>query len=277
MNGPKIRRAQRGISLVELMVALAIGSFLILGITQIYIDNRRNYSFQQQQASNQENQRFLVTLTENYLNKAGFRRTPAQPLDNAFAAVAATSDCDDFKMDAPVTRAKGTGGVVGVCLRYYPLVQGELDCTGNATPNFADSDKAYSDKGDPVIMVLRYKPDSTELNGTLECKVGSTTAELVTGIADFRLNVGVGKTQDREVSTFVKSADYNGADYIMQVSFSALMASGNSQRPAGSDSIALTTWSNDASSTENSRITSRDKGQLFQIASSNVALRNVMP
>lgn len=45
---------QAGLSLVELMVALAISSVLILGITQIYIDNKRSYSFQQNQAENQE-------------------------------------------------------------------------------------------------------------------------------------------------------------------------------------------------------------------------------
>jgi type IV pilus assembly protein PilW len=277
MNSLRTRRDQRGISLVELMVALAIGCFLILGITQIYIDNRRNYNFQQQQAGNQENQRFLVTLVESYLNKTGFRRTPAQALEAAFASQPADDDCDAFKVDSPITRAKNDDGVIGVCLRYFPLVQGELDCTGNATPNFAGSDEAYSETGAPVVMVLRYKPDDSGLNGKLECKVGDTAAELVTGIADFRMAFGVGNTLDREVSSVVKSGDYNGTGYIMQVRFSALMASSNNQRPAGADSVALTAWTKDASTAESTRINGRDKGQIFQIASSNVALRNVMP
>ncbi|MEN1592952.1 prepilin-type N-terminal cleavage/methylation domain-containing protein, partial [Pseudomonas aeruginosa] len=40
-------KMQKGLSMVELLVALAISSFLILGISQIYIDNKRNYLFQQ--------------------------------------------------------------------------------------------------------------------------------------------------------------------------------------------------------------------------------------
>ncbi len=36
-------RRQSGLSMIELPVALAISSFLILGITQIYLDNKRNY------------------------------------------------------------------------------------------------------------------------------------------------------------------------------------------------------------------------------------------
>ena len=39
------RFRQRGLSMIELLVALAISSFLILGITQVYIDNKRNYMF----------------------------------------------------------------------------------------------------------------------------------------------------------------------------------------------------------------------------------------
>ena len=65
MNSPNRRSdysGQAGLSLIELLIALAISSFLILGITQIYIDNKRSYNFQQSQAGNQENHRFLVMM-----------------------------------------------------------------------------------------------------------------------------------------------------------------------------------------------------------------------
>ena len=57
-----INSKEHGLSMIELLIALAISSFLILGITQIYIDNKRNYLFQQTQAANQENLRFLDLL-----------------------------------------------------------------------------------------------------------------------------------------------------------------------------------------------------------------------
>ncbi len=71
-----INSKEHGLSMIELLIALAISSFLILGITQIYIDNKRNYLFQQTQAANQENLRFLDLLLSQYINKAGFRRSP---------------------------------------------------------------------------------------------------------------------------------------------------------------------------------------------------------
>ena len=59
-------KMQKGLSMVELLVALAISSFLILGISQIYIDNKRNYLFQQGQAGNQENSRFVLMLLQQH-------------------------------------------------------------------------------------------------------------------------------------------------------------------------------------------------------------------
>ena len=77
-------KQQLGLSMVELLIALAISSFLILGITQIYIDNKRNYLFQQTQAGNVENQRFLDLLMDNLLNKAAYRRGPKQKTEDIF-------------------------------------------------------------------------------------------------------------------------------------------------------------------------------------------------
>ena len=35
-------KRQFGLSMIELLIALAISSFLILVITQVYLDNKRN-------------------------------------------------------------------------------------------------------------------------------------------------------------------------------------------------------------------------------------------
>ena len=52
---PGMKRHQRGITLVELMVALAIGSFLIIGAVQIYNQSR------QAAASQSRDARWLAT------------------------------------------------------------------------------------------------------------------------------------------------------------------------------------------------------------------------
>ena len=55
---------QSGISLIELMIAMALGLFLILGATQIYIDNKKSYAFQQSQSENQEGSRYSLLFLQ---------------------------------------------------------------------------------------------------------------------------------------------------------------------------------------------------------------------
>ena len=270
-----IANRQSGLSLIELMIALAISSFLILGITQVYIDNKRNYIFQQNQAGNQENSRFVVMLLDSYFNKAGYRRAPYQSQEFAFKSIPASADCEEFGLESAITKAKGG---TGICIRYQPLVSQELDCTGNTTPAFNDS-MVFSETSNPIVMVLRYKADTKAngLNGTLECKVGNQSAELLTGIADFRMEFSVGKNLDKNITSIIASDDWTSATgSILQVRYSALIASSPNQR-SSDDSAALEAWKKDASDTSKDRLTAADNRHLYQLASSAVSMRNLMP
>lgn len=263
---------QTGLSVVELMIALAISSFLILGITQAYIDNKRNYVYQQSQASNQENSRFLVTLIDSYLNKTGYRRAPYHLQEEAYKKIPESAECEEFPKSSAITKAKSG---VGICIRYQPLVSGELDCTGNATPAFNDN-KPYSTADNAIVMTLRYKP-AADLNGVLECKVGNVSAELLNGIADFRMEFAVGNSLDKKIDAVMSSSDWTvNSGNILQVRYSALMSSGMNQR-SSDDSIALDIWKKDATAAEKTRLSSADKRYLYQLASSSVAMRNLMP
>lgn len=124
-------KMQKGLSMVELLVALAISSFLILGISQIYIDNKRNYLFQQGQAGNQENSRFVLMLLQQQLDKTGYRRLHDDNMENAFKS-ATFNGCRAFVAGETIAAATALkAGEYGVCLRYQPAYKGEHDCLGN--------------------------------------------------------------------------------------------------------------------------------------------------
>ena len=89
-------KSQNGLSIIELLVALAISTILILGVTQVFLENKRTQAFQQQQNNNQENARFAEIILDEYLGKAGYRRAPDDVLENAFPAAAAASGCSAF-------------------------------------------------------------------------------------------------------------------------------------------------------------------------------------
>ena len=63
-------RRQRGITLVELMVALAIGSFLIIGAVQIYSQSRQAFTINESIARVQETAQFALDTIEADLRMA---------------------------------------------------------------------------------------------------------------------------------------------------------------------------------------------------------------
>ena len=56
--------SMRGLSLVELMVAMTISFVLIFGATQVYVDSRNAYNVNEVVARLQENARYAMSVIE---------------------------------------------------------------------------------------------------------------------------------------------------------------------------------------------------------------------
>ena len=67
----KSLKLQRGMSLVELLVALAIGAFLIIGAVTVQSQTRKTSSVNEQQARLQETARFVLSVIEPDVQLAG--------------------------------------------------------------------------------------------------------------------------------------------------------------------------------------------------------------
>jgi type IV pilus assembly protein PilW len=65
-------KISRGLTLVELMVALAVFSVLMLGLGTVFQTNRRNYNSQEAFARLQENARFALSVLTQEVREAGF-------------------------------------------------------------------------------------------------------------------------------------------------------------------------------------------------------------
>ncbi len=276
-------KQQMGLSMIELLIALAISSFLILGITQIFIDNKRNYIFQQTQASNLENGRFAELMLNDYLDKAGYRRAPSQLLETAFPQRAADSDCLEFTAGSAVTGLKTN---TGFCIRYQPKTNEELDCQGEASGTF-DASKAFSEPptSSMIVLAIKYVPGANNRlqDGSLLCKsLNATTpqyVELIKGVADLRLDFGVGKTDvlEKGVNTYIQQSSWTVNNGIIRsVRYAMLLASRENQRDSA-DSKILTDWLASSTAAEKTVINANDKKRIYQVAGSTQTLRNLMP
>lgn len=284
------RHIQAGLSLVELMVALAISSFLILGVTQIYIDNKRSYSFQQNQTENLEGSRYALLMLQQELTKAGYRRRPDEQLSAAFPAAGDLAGCGAFSAGETVKRIAANS----LCIRYQPRDHLERNCLGELPATASTLEPGpYTSSTEIVIERLYFEKDTDSEAGTLKCtRVHTTpsgttlsgrtaqTGELVSGLVDLRYELGVGSAADpRNIS------QYTTADTtlpILAVRYTALLrSSGIRLRESVDVSDALENWQTltglEDSDAVVAAIKADDNGQIYQISQSNVMLRNLMP
>lgn len=281
----KSSQRQNGLSMIELLISLAISSFLILGITQVYIDNKRNQVFQLNQMSNLEGSRFAALVIDQYLGKAGYRRNPAALIETSFPSRPAGGDCLEFKLGHTATGLDPDVGD-GFCIRYQPQVSGELDCQGSSSGvNYTEAFPGDLSSADQVILAFKYESGgNTDLEkGRLLCKNLNATApqysELLSGIADIRLEFGVGNNDalDKEVSTFISQKDWTAdSGAIRSIRYNLLLSSRAKMRDSD-DSLVLDKWLEGAPEASKARLQSADNRRIYQIASSTQNLRNLMP
>ena len=97
-----MRRRARGFSLVELLLALAMGLVLVLGGSQVVIDSRATHASQQAAMSLQDDARFVLGKIIQDIRQAGmFGCLATGFIENAPPA-----------FDRPVSWSGGAGGLV---------------------------------------------------------------------------------------------------------------------------------------------------------------------
>ncbi|MEH6593736.1 MAG: PilW family protein [Halioglobus sp.] len=80
---------QRGFSLVELMVSILLAVVMSLGFVKLYLESKRNYVAEEDQARLQENGRFALNILKRELMHAGFYAGSY----GAVAPVGVSQDC----------------------------------------------------------------------------------------------------------------------------------------------------------------------------------------
>lgn len=71
------RRRQRGLTLIEMMVSIALGLLILAAILQLFTASRQTYRLQQNVARMQENARIAVEVLQRSVRDAGFEPPPA--------------------------------------------------------------------------------------------------------------------------------------------------------------------------------------------------------
>lgn len=263
MNNPALRSRQRGLSLIELMVAMLIGLFLILGVTQIFISNQRTYLFQQGQLGNQENGRFTLALLSQELLKAGYRSDPKSDM----TADTSLTNCN-LAAGAGVAAVSATS----LCIQYQATSKADVTCQGAV---LSDTNKTaiatpYGQVNPKIVERIDF--DST--TNSITCTTSAGTQQLVTGVRDLRFEYGAGSGNDTKTITAYSTAP---TGTIAAVRYSLLMQSPGSSSIRDNTSIASTAlndWNSRYATTYGTA--AADNTSIYQIVQGTIMIRNQM-
>ncbi|MFC5473525.1 PilW family protein [Paraherbaspirillum soli] len=169
-----MRTKQHGIGLIELMVAMTISLFLMIGLGSAYFGMRQNSISRSGLSQLQDQQRTAMTLIAGAVQQAGFFPTP---LTNTNATVFLASQSPFTVAGTPVT---GTASSFSV--RYVTAAAAPLPTCAGLSSGAATYVDTYS--------------VSTDGSNTLNCAetvngVAATTQSLVGGVASMQVLFGV--------------------------------------------------------------------------------------
>ena len=165
-----------GFSVIELMVALAITAFLLIGLVQIFSSVRASYDLQEGLSRLQENARFANSFMNDQLREVGY--FPFAEHENGDINIGFLFP-SVLRGDVPppliVDPVDGTIDGVGTASdRLAVNIFDERDCSGNLNPLTSTGNPAVGHKQ----IVFSHDADNNELQFT--CRFTLTPAVAVT-------------------------------------------------------------------------------------------------
>jgi len=192
------RRRQRGLSLVELMVAVAIGLFMLSGFAASFVGVKRSFVAQGRLAALQDDERLALGLLVATVQAAGYHPDPFnQPAPLALPA--ADTPSGRFAPGQGLVGTGAAGAATSLTTRYV-VAPGETlaDCAGRR-----------NETGAPQLVVNTY---TVGADNTLRCSVdgGATSIALVSQVQSLTVLYGAA-VDDRHVDRYLSADEVTAA------------------------------------------------------------------
>lgn len=232
-----IPRFQFGLTLIEIMVALLLGAFLLAGVVQIFISNKQTYRVQQSLSRLQENGRFALDYLNRYIRQTGY-------VDRS-SGISANPACGSILIGLTCMDARAhtfPGSIPSKCAGNTPFIWGGAGSANgpdrigfrfqndnrNPGDNMSDCLGANPVRaGTPIFtneLFIGINGSTGEPN--LTCRAGANTFGVIDGVENMRIlygervgnnihyvpmaNVGnINNIQSMRVSLLLRTSDDN--------------------------------------------------------------------
>jgi type IV pilus assembly protein PilW len=179
---------QQGLSLVELMVAITIALFIVLGLSLVYVNMKSAFNSQDQMAQIQDAERLAVTMLTTTVQSAAYFPNPVANTRAVALPASATANTDGTTFAAGQgitgTGAQGSSGSHTLDVRFVTANgDGLMNCQGQTNTS-----------GSNQISINSFSVDA---NNELQCAVnGGTPVVLVNNVAKMTVLYGVDVNAD---------------------------------------------------------------------------------
>jgi|GEM_PF-1534137 len=271
---------QRGITLIEVMVAMAIGLFIVLLVTVVYLTGGRNLSFRQGQGENLANSRHTLDALNGQIAKTGWRRDPIQSMAEAFPSDSHLG-CDFQPREVLKVLSDGA-----LCIRYQQRDTNERNCTGDDPGDVADlppyvarnkaNDLRAAAKRGMYVEKYWVTPDHR-----LVCNNADNA--IADGVQAIHFDFGVGpaspphkkeKDATRRVVQYINIPPDPATHTVRSLRYAVLLATTAERVSGGMETDVCTRWQTAGG---NSSLCDTSSGRLYQLAAGALTLRNLMP
>jgi len=266
-------KAQRGFSLIEVMISSLVGLILLAGTMQMFSSTQQSSRTNTAITRMQENGRAGLYFLENSIRLSGYRADSLKNFKEVF-----TDSSPFFEFDGQVIRGVDNDNVSGndildgsdsILMRYGGHDDGFInDCVGNSIggAQVAESKFLVNDKGELVCI-----PDLTNNPNTRET--------LIDGVEDIQIFYGIDTNSDFTANYYVSANDIPSGSEVVSVRVSLLLQSD----PKIATQAQAYRWfdkNNEAKrfdGNEKDKFTDKkDERRLRKIFSSTIAVRNLV-
>jgi len=223
------RLRQAGISLVELMIALALGLMLVAGLYTMLSSNQQTYSAVRTNTQLSDSERRIELVMDKMLNQAGFRNY-ARVRDKEKLPAATVSGANgttlNWRTGQAITGVNNSNGVTGVkngtdtlTIRFYGSSKNDMDPSLSAAADLTTADDTIFDcsgtsRSRNNLVTMTFFVDESN---NLKCydNLSQTATIMETGVENmqFRFRTS-GETAQFIVAPAANSSDWNNIQII---------------------------------------------------------------
>lgn len=213
---------QQGWTIVELMIAMTLGLFILLTVTGLLLSSKAAYVVQDQSGHVQETGRYAMEILSRAIRQTGYENWSSEWMPalaatdfspNVMGMDAMTLKKTTAGLDAPVSASSDVvNGSDILALRFFGDGDAVLNCAGLIVPAATSSADAEQERGWSIFFVAKDSAGEPELRCKYRSKTSWNADAIARGVESFQVLYGIDVDGDGLPDRFINASAVDDLD-----------------------------------------------------------------